>query len=153
VEGSIGERFREIINFAIEREKEAVEFYRNLGKEASFSDKKKLIREFELMEIGHITILENIGKGVVEEIDIPRIKDLHISDYTVSVEVSGSMSYQDLLITAMKREEASLKLYSDLAGRTMDPDMRVLFQKLASEESRHKLYFERLYDDDILTQD
>ena len=81
------------------------------------------------------------------------MEHLHISDYIVEPSKNGELRYQDVLIIGMKREEASFTLYTDLAERSSDDDVKKLFLKLASEEAKHKLFFERIYDEEILTQD
>jgi rubrerythrin len=144
--------FNKIIDYAIEREKEAAQFYHELQDSAYFIERKKLLKDFENMEKGHITILERIRSQDIEEIDIPEVENLHISDYIVHDEPTGELSYQDILIVAMKREEASNRLYSDLAAGTRDAGVRKLFLKLASEEAKHKLFFEKIYDDEVLSQ-
>jgi rubrerythrin len=60
--------------------------------------------------------------------------------------------YQGALILAMKREKAAFRLYSDLAARTEDAELKDLLLGLAQEEAKHKLRFEVEYDDKILTE-
>lgn len=139
-----------IIDFAIEREKEAVEFYQNLQKMADFSSKREMLHEFELMEMGHIKTLENLKKEEIEDIKLENIQDLHLSDYLVSAPASEDMSYQNILIIAIKKEEKAYRLYTDLADRQRDEKIKKLFQKLAREEAKHKQHFEKIYDDEIL---
>lgn len=139
-----------IIDFAIEREKEAVEFYQNLQKMADFSSKKEMLHEFELMEMGHIKTLENLKKEEIEDIKLENIQDLHLSDYLVSAPASEDMSYQNILIIAIKKEEKACRLYTDLVNRQKDEKIKKLFQKLAREEAKHKQHFEKIYDDEIL---
>jgi rubrerythrin len=142
--------FNEVINFAIEREKEAVKFYQELQSEVRFEAQKEMLKELEQMEKGHITVLENIRKRGYNKIEVPDMVDLHISNYIVDVEPSENMTYQDILIIAMKREERAQELYLDLASRFPGTELEVLFNKIASEEAGHKLKFETLYDDQVL---
>lgn len=144
--------FHEVIDFAIKREEEAVAFYHELQKIALFAEKKSFLKELETMERGHIALLEQIRKGEIKKTEIPEIQDIHISDYIVESKPTKQMSYQDILIIAMKREEKSLKLYTSLAERSPDPDRKNLFQKIASEEAKHKRYFEEIYDEEILSE-
>ena len=146
------ESLDEIIDFAIEREKEAVLFYQNLQKMVNFSEKKQLLQKFEAMERGHIIILEQIRKKDIKKIEVPEVQNLHISDYLVSTSPSEDMSYQDILILAMKKEEAAYKLYTDLSEKSRLGEVKKLFQRLASEEAKHKLAFEEMYDEEVLDQ-
>jgi rubrerythrin len=146
------EEFNRIIDFAIQREKEAVQFYRGLQSSVHFAERQKLLENLEKMEEGHVVILENIRDQRMEKIVIPEVENLHISEYMIQDEPEGELSYQDILITAMKREESSHRLYTDMAEKTTDADVNKLFLKLASEEAKHKLLFEKMYDEEILTQ-
>jgi len=62
------------------------------------------------------------------------------------------MSWPDILNIAMHREQASINLYSDLEKLVTDPLSKQLFQNLAAEERGHKLFFEKVYDDEVLTE-
>jgi rubrerythrin len=146
------EKFNEIIDFAIKREQEAVEFYQELQNLVSFESRKELMHELELMEKGHIKILENISKNFKNETSIPQVEDLKIADYMVEVKPTAEMSYQDILIIAMKKEEMAQKLYKKLADQSDNDEIKNLFLRLASEEAKHKLRFEKIYDDDILKE-
>ena len=56
------------------------------------------------------------------------------------------MSYVELLVVGMKKEEKSRKLYSDLASIAQKQELKDMFLKLAQEEAEHKLRFELEYD-------
>lgn len=144
-------KFNEIIDFAIAREKEAIKFYQDLQKEVKFDAQKDLLKSFEDMEQGHVDILEGIRNTKFENIKVPEVDDLKISNFVVDIEPSQDMSYQDIIILAMKREEAANKLYTAMAEQVGNGEIKTLFEKLASEEAKHKLHFEKIYDKEILT--
>jgi rubrerythrin len=146
------EEFDRIIDYAIEREKEAVQFYHDLQDSAHFAERQKLLSNLEHMEEGHVIMLEGIRDQDLKQMLVPDVENLHLSDYLIQDEPEGELTYQDILIIAMKREESSNRLYSDMAEKTTDNDVKKLFQKLASEEAKHKLLFEKMYDEEILTQ-
>ena len=50
----------------------------------------------------------------------------------------------------MKREETSVQLYTDLANLSAEPSIKQLFIRLSAEEAKHKLHFEKIYNDEIL---
>jgi len=52
----------------------------------------------------------------------------------------------------MKQEKAAFKLYSNLADKTDDDNLKALFLTLAQEEAKHKLRFEVEYDEVILKE-
>ena len=144
------EDFKAVIEFAIEREREAVQFYQDLQGKTKFASQKEMLKELEMMERGHITVLTNILDKGVEKIEHKNIEDLQISEYLVAEEPHGNLSYQDILIVAMKREEAAKKLYTELTERFKGTETGGVFMRLAEEETGHKLKFEKLYDEDIL---
>ena len=145
--------FNEVIDFAIGREKEAVAFYQDLQNLVSFEARKDLLHELEEMEKGHIAVLEKIRTNAVQMdiSDIPKVDNLKISDYLVEVKPTADMSYQDIIIAAMKREEKSNQLYIDLANLSAEGETKQLFLRIAAEEAKHKLHFEKIYDEEILT--
>ena len=88
------------------------------------------------------------GKESQEELD--PIPDLRISDYLIEVECQPDSSYANILRLVMKNEEHSIKLYNDLKESCVDEDLKKLFEFLAHEEAKHKLKFEKIYDEEIL---
>ncbi|MBN2601817.1 MAG: ferritin family protein [Candidatus Marinimicrobia bacterium] len=146
------QKFESVLDFAIDREKEAVKFYNDLIKLTKSFDIMETIRTIELMERNHITIIEKMKNQEIGDVVIRSVNDLKISEYLVLPEEKTPDNYQDLLIMAMKREELSQKLYLSLAEDVNEPEIQKVFHKLASEEARHKLTFENLYDSDILKE-
>lgn len=141
------QEFNEILDFAVDREKEAVQFYRDLQQEAKFEGQKEFLKELENMEMGHIVIIENLRKKMPSEMQIIKVPNLTISEYLVSDIEHLDLTYQNILIIAMKREEMAVKLYTDMSNKFPDSELSTLFSKLASEEAGHKFKFERLYDE------
>ena len=143
------QEFNAILDFAIEREKEAVEFYRALQKEAKFTAHIEMLKELEAMEIGHIVVIESIrAKGVDPEL-IKNTTNLKISEYLTHELTDDELSYQNILIRAMKREENSFKLYTEMSLKFADSEISTLFRRLAADEAQHKLQFEMMYDEFI----
>ncbi len=140
----------EILNFAINGEQEAHDFYMDLAERVERPAMKKLLTQFAREEAGHKKKLEGIKKGSRSFPYADDVVDLKIADYLVDIEATGDLTYQEALILAMKREKAAFKLYTDLAGLTADKDLKIVFQSLAQEEAKHKLRFELEYDDRVL---
>lgn len=78
--------------------------------------------------------------------------DLKISDYVVNVKPTPEMTYEEALIVAMKKEKAAFKLYTNLAAKAPNENLKDVFLSLATEESKHKLRFEVEYDDYVLRE-
>ena len=146
------EKFDEIINFAIDRENEAAEFYRYMQDIAKFESQKELLKEYERMEESHARALKTIKESKMDKMEVYYVENLKISDYIVDKKPSAEMTYQDIIIIAMKREEAAHRLYSNLAKTIGEPKIKKLFERLASEELKHKLHFEKIYDDEFFEE-
>ena len=145
----------EILSFAIKNEKEAVEFYTSLAKEATRASLKSIFENFAKEEENHVALLSDIS-GNKEKIDayqFKKITDLKISDYMVEIEYKEGMPMPEILKIAMKREEKAVKLYSAMADQTDHADAKKVFKILVQEESKHKLALESMYDDYLADQD
>ena len=141
--------FEKIIDFAIEREKSAIGFYQELQANARFKAQVEVLKEFEMMEHGHVALLENVKKreGFKEKASVQA--NLNLSDYLVEHQPVADMSFQDILTIAIKKEERSMALYDRLADEVEFSDAHNIFERLASEEAGHKHHFEHLYETEI----
>jgi len=143
-------KFEEIIQFAIQREIESMNFYDRASKLVKHSGTRDLFLDYMKQEEGHKKKLEGVRVGKIQLGKIEKIPNLKISDYMVEAELKPDISYGDILRIAMKREERSVKLYTDLNEKNQDETLRSLFAFLIQEESKHKYHIERLYDDEVL---
>lgn len=145
------ENLKEIINFAIEKEIEAAEFYENVSEQEPFSGSREMFREFAQEERKHQKLLEKFQtQGVGKSLDDYKFKwigDLKRSDYVVDMDYQKGMGYNEILMLAMKREEKALKLYNEFLEKTDDEDAKQIFKVLCQEEAKHKLALETMYDD------
>lgn len=148
------ESFEVLIEFAIEKEKEAASFYTDLAGRTSFSGVKDSLLEMAEEEKKHESILKNLGdnKALVEEYKFKWIPDMKRSDYMIELEYEDGMNYVDILRLAMKREEQALKMYNELQKKTDNPENIKLLKVLCQEEAKHKLFLEGLYDDHMAEQ-
>jgi rubrerythrin len=141
----------ELLDFAIAREEEAVGFYTDLADNATDPAMIEVFQEFANMELGHKTRLENIKEsGELAPIS-DKIADLKIADYLVDVEPSPDMSYQDVLVMAIKKEDSAQRLYTDLANLAPPGGIQDALRMLSDDEAQHKVRFETEYDDNVLT--
>jgi rubrerythrin len=113
---------------------------------------KKVFIEFAGEEIRHKQRLTRIREEGVFTMPKQQVADLKIADYVIDVKASGKLSYEEALILAMKREKAAFRLYTGLAERAPNDQLKEIFESLAMEESRHKLRFEVEYDEYVLRE-
>jgi len=143
-------KFQEIIQFAIEKEIGTYDLYTACGQIAKYSGAKELFAELAKEEERHRKLLENLSMGKVVQGKVEPILDLKISDYLIEVKCLPDSSYADILRLVMKNEEYSVKLYNDLKESCKDEELKKIFAFLAQEEAKHKLKFEKIYDEEIL---
>ncbi len=150
----------EILDFAIEKEQEASQFYADWAKKLTSPnldpDQLFLLRDmfeqFAAEELKHREKLIRVQTGSPFQPSARQVADLKIVDYLVDIMPFPNMDYQEALIIAMKREKAALKLYSDLAEVAGPDDLRSLFTALAQEEAKHKLRLETEYEKEIYSE-
>lgn len=142
---------KEIIEFAIQKEIEAAEFYRKLQGIVKLPSSREFLKELEEMEISHQKILQNYLDSPNKINLIAQPNDLQISNFMDPVEPESEMTFQQILIIAMKREENAMNLYQQLA-KEVEGDAKNVFLRLSQEEAKHKLQLETIYDEEILKE-
>lgn len=142
----------DILDFAIDREQNAVDFYNRLAKGARNADMKSTFEQFAREEMGHKSRLVRIKEEGIVTLSKESVQDLKIADYIVRDEEREDLSYEQALVLAMKREKAAFKLYLALSEKVQSSEFKNLFLSLAQEESRHKLRFELEYDEFVLRE-
>ncbi len=142
----------DVLEFAIDREIEANQFYNDLAERSENGAMCKVFEDFAREELGHKAKLKAI-QADRSTMPAEKVTDLKIADYVVDVEPKPDMDYQDALILAMQKEKASFHLYTDLADAVENQAQKKTFLTLAQEEARHKLRFEIEYDSTILKED
>lgn len=140
----------DILDFAINEEEEAHQFYTELAGKMDKPWMKELFLDFAKEEAGHKEKLLAIKEGKFLMPSAEKVTDLKIGDYLVDVEPKKNMDYQEALVLAMKKEKAAFRLYTNLADKADNKDLKNTFLALAQEEAKHKLRFEIEYDDNIL---
>lgn len=146
------ESVNKLLDYAIECEQNAHDFYLELSKKCEFPGLKEVLENFAKEELGHRKKLAAIKEGRISPAKFgQKVMDLDIADYLEDVDPeTDRLDYQNILIIAMKKEKSSFRLYTKLAESTNDPEIRGLLESLANDEARHKLRFELEYDEFIL---
>jgi rubrerythrin len=142
----------EILDFAMQAEQEAVDFYTRLAQGMKNAAMRQTFLLFAEEEVNHKARLQKIKEERLYEHTSEKVQDLQIADYVAGGKPSDNMTYSDALILAMKKEKAAFRLYTTLAERTSDAGLKAIFENLAMEESKHKLRFELEYDEYVLRE-
>jgi rubrerythrin len=141
----------DILELAISREEDAYIFMMTLAARMANPEMQKVFEEMAAEEIEHKTRLEleliKTGRVVTDTKKL----FLETNDYTEDVKSNVNMDYKDMLTMAIQKEEASFRLYVDLASRVTNEDAYDTLLALAEEEVRHKLRFEMEYDNILKT--
>ncbi len=143
----------DVVNFAIEKEEKAMEFYRKCADRAKNPGIKQFFTEMVTEEQSHRDMLKNLDTLDLQGIKLQKVEDLKISDYLVDVSFTDDISYQEALTLAMKKEEKAHAFYSSWKTKCMSEKASKLFQILENEEAKHKRKLENLYDEEILAWD
>jgi len=142
----------EVLDFAIEKEEEARQFYLDWSKKL---ENKALSDQFVIFsgeENKHKEKLQRVKSGSTFTPSAKQVTDLKIVDYLVDIAATPGMDYQEALIVAMRREKSSFKFYNDLAAMAEDESLRQTFLALAQEEAKHKLRLETEYEKEIYSE-
>ena len=135
----------DVLDFAIAREVEAQQFYKQLSAMVEDEQLSGKISSLVSEELHHELTLRRIQKGM-EGFTNEDISGTDFVDYTANIEIDAKMNYAELLLICMKKEETSRRLYTNLASLCTDKQMCELLVKLSQEEARHKIRFEVEYD-------
>ena len=136
----------EILEMAVAREVDANRFYLVLAERV---ENPRIRRIFEMLaaeELEHKAKIEleimKTGR-VVNKDKTPAGFKNDRADY-VPPEIG--MDYKDILLMGMQKEEASIRLYVDMAEMISDAHSKEILLALAQEEAGHKLRFQTVLD-------
>jgi len=145
--------FEGIVKFAIEREEDAIKAYGSMIEIAETPGLKELLAELQNEERNHKKLLQGLTEEKTESLKVEDVIDLKISDYLVEEPPSAEMNFQDLLILAAKKEQKAVDLYSSLAEKAKEEEIKKLFEFLVMQEKSHKLKLEKEYETRVLEWD
>lgn len=137
------------LDFAIAKEVEAESFYKTWAERSVEPAVRRLFAELGAAEHDHAEMLRHVvpadllgrrGDGA----------DLGLSGILRDVKPSPSLTLQEALLLAMKREDLSVRLYDRLAELGGEP--AALFRSLARVERAHKQRLEEAYDENVLRE-
>jgi len=141
----------EVLDLAIAREVEAHKFFLIMAARAATPEMRKVFEELARMELEHKAKLElemmKAGRVVKEDEKF----ELESEDYEQTEIPKLDMDYKQMLLLGVQKEDASFRLYVTMAGKAKDEESFETLLALAEEELRHKLLFEREYENLLKT--
>jgi rubrerythrin len=136
----------EVLELAVAREVDANRFYLALAAKAQNPHIRKVFNDLAAEELEHKAKLEleimKTGRVVNTDREPLGLQD-DLPDYTA---LEYEIDYKDILLIGMQKEEASFRLYVEMAGMTADHDSKEMLLAIAQEEVKHKLRFQTVFD-------
>lgn len=142
------EQYKEVISDAIQSEIDAREFYEKIAAGIKDDFLKQTFEEFAAEEAKHEKILTGIlNQEQVTTAHFNCDKDFKVAETIELPEVTPDMDLKNAIGLAMKNEEIAMKKYTALAENCEDPELKLVFQDLASMERGHKFKMEQNFVD------
>ncbi len=140
--------FDDVLTFAIRKEHDSRELYLMFRDKVKDPGAKTLLADLADQELGHQNLLEGAKRScsLANISGKQKVSDLHLSDHMVADEIGPHSSPQDVMLFAMKLEQASYNLYRSMLANYEGTAMEGTFSRLAQEELRHKEILEREYE-------
>lgn len=134
-----------IIGFAVEREVEAYEFYKDAENKVKSESLRELFKELAEEELEHQNFLKDFLKSDTEKIKLDEFSDFKISETLDKPVLSVEMDFSDAIALAIKNEEEAMIMYEKLASVCLDEKEKNLFLGLMNMEQMHKARLEEVY--------
>jgi len=135
--------YEKVIKDAIAGEIEAKKFYQKISERIKDTYLKEVFTQFSKEEENHEKILSDLlDKGTMTASSFSGARDYSISETIEMPQVSADMDLKNAIGLAMKSEELAMKKYQNLAEDCDDPELKSVFNNLASMEKDHKAKME-----------
>jgi rubrerythrin len=139
--------YRQILEDAIQGEIEAQKFYLGVAEKTRNSFLEELFLSLSEEEKRHRKILENFLDHPTKTINFAKVPDFHVAETIENPELTLEMRPQDAIALAMKKEQAAMEHYTQLADACTDSDQKKVFLELAAMERGHKNRMEAAFVD------
>jgi len=135
--------YEEALEFAIDREIDANQFYLALAERVDSTEMRKVFEDLAQEELEHKAKLELELMKMGKTVEIRQPPDTPQRTYIISDNQSLlDMDYKDILMLGVEKEEAAFRTYVNLVPNAYDSESREVLMSLAQEEVRHKLRFQ-----------
>jgi rubrerythrin len=136
----------EVLELAIMREMQAVDFYIGTATRTEDPTLRSVLERLAEAEFGHKARLELevMKEGLVAKA-AGRLIEGGEADYARELELGPGAELIDILAVAMEKERKAFRFYADLAGIMSENEVRDVILELAEEEVRHLVSIEVEY--------
>lgn len=139
--------FELLLSGAIKNEVEAFTFYDGLAKRTKDPFVKALFEDLAKQELGHQEVLERFRDDDSLVMNFQSMQDWKIAESVPMPDLSLDMKPKDAIALAMKKEEAAMNFYTQLAHACTSPEHKNLYLNLAAMELGHKHRLENAFVD------
>jgi rubrerythrin len=140
-----------VLERAIAMEEESVTLYTTLAGIVKNASVRARLEELAQMERGHKAKLEQIKAGNISwalgRAKAEPVSDMRLTDHLEARPIKATADYQDVLLAAAQREKITHEFYKAMAEFVDDQVIKSVFEMLATEELRHKVTLEKIYEE------
>jgi rubrerythrin len=140
----------DIFEFAMEKEKRAEQYYRELAEKADHAGLKKILTMLAEDEVRHQQVVEHMKSDAPDTItETPALagaKEVFEKMRRGAEKFSFDISEVDLYRKARDMEAEAKKFYLAKAEEVEDPNQKEILGKLAAEEDKHLMIVQGLCD-------
>ncbi len=136
----------EILEMAVAREVDANRYYVALAARSRKPHIRKIFEQLAAEELEHKAKLE------LEIMKTGRVVNTHKTSLGLRYDQPDynppdfEIDYKDILLIGIQKEEASVRLYTDLAKMATDANARETLLAIAKEETEHKQRFQAVFE-------
>ena len=138
---------KNILERAIQSEEHSYNTYTHLAGKVDRPESKKLLESLAQQELKHKEMLESFDPRAAGAFKPEKIEDQKIAEFLAAAPLDTSASVQDVVLFAMKKEQAAYEFYARMGEFSPPAEAKGLFDRLAGEELKHKTSLETLYED------
>ena len=131
----------ELIAYVIVQEEEASALYLGAARQTTDRRSRELLEELGREELEHRDFFAGLGLDGHDQLKLPALQDLQISDSLVEIPFREEMTFGEVLIYAIKQEEKSCLLYRAMAAQ-VDGHLAELLGSIAEVERHHRICLE-----------
>jgi len=142
-----GSILKGIMERAIESEQNSYDIYTHLAEKVERPEARKLLEGLAQQELGHKELLESLDLETVSDFEPERMEDQKLAEFLEPTVVDPGATVQDVMLFAIKKEQAAHEFYARMEAFSPTPDSKALFKRLAAEEMKHKTSLESLYEE------
>jgi len=140
-----------VLDRAIEEEQESFALYTTLAGAVKNAAVRARLQELAETELGHKAKLLEAKAGnirwAIRRSKSEPVMDLKLTDHLEAKPLDANADYQDVLLSAARREKSTHDLYQAMGELVDDPLVKNMFEMLAAEELRHKYALEKIYEE------